>query len=96
MFAGLPPSAPELTERKSVAPASPLPNGGATSRIYRRRRARSGSRAAALRRGEPTRSSSVTDDERFSGAIRSELQRAIKQKTQRLRSCGLQEAMTIF
>jgi hypothetical protein len=59
MFAKLPPSSSELTELKSVVPASPPAD---RRREHRESAyfvvARTGSRAAVLRRSEPTRFSS--------------------------------------
>jgi len=90
MFAWLPPSSSELTERRSVVPPSPPAD---RRREHRESAAavvvaRTGSRAAVLRRREPTRFSPASDDKvgGFPSAIRSERQRAIKQRKERLRS----------
>jgi hypothetical protein len=63
MFAGLPPSSSDLAERKSVVPPSPpadrrREHRGSAAVVV----ARTGSRAAVLRRSEPTRFSSASDD----------------------------------
>jgi hypothetical protein len=62
MFAGLPPSASDLSERKSVVPPSPPAD---RRREHRESAvvvvARTGSRAAVLRRSELTRFSSESD-----------------------------------
>jgi hypothetical protein len=106
MFAGLPPSSSELTERKSVVPPSPPAHSSPlglvlatlaplfersaarTSRIYRRRRRshRIARRRAAEERDDTLLVGERRQSRRLPGAIRSERQRAIRQRKERLRS----------